>query len=127
MNIKATFDDGESAPKAKAPTVPTMCIAPSCAARNLALAYKIAGLSDRGLLFDFSSAARALGISQPRVTHLMGLLLLAPEVQETILLGELTFGDKELRALARIADWEEQKAAVAARTASPRRRTPARA
>ena len=116
MIIKATFDDGESAPKAKVPTGPTMCTAPSCAARNLALAYKIAGLIDRGLLLDFSSAARALGISQPRVTHLMGLLLLAPEVQEAILFGELAFGDKELRALARIADWGEQKATVASRT-----------
>ena len=35
----------------------------------------------------------------------MGLLLLvAPEIQAAVLLGELQFGDKELRALARIAD-----------------------
>jgi hypothetical protein len=51
-------------------------------------------------------------VSQPRLTHLTGLLLLAPEIQAAILLGELTFGDKELRALARITDWGEQMASV---------------
>jgi hypothetical protein len=32
----------------------------------------------------------------------------------------MAFGDKELRVLARIADWGEQKARVAGRTAQPR-------
>lgn len=37
----------------------------------------------------------------------MGLLLFASEIQETVLLEELRFGDKELRALARVVDWDE--------------------
>ena len=39
----------------------------------------------------------------------MSLLLLAPEIQEVILLGKAAPKDKELRALARIADWETQR------------------
>jgi hypothetical protein len=49
-----------------------------------------------------------LGVTQPRLTH----LLLAPEIQAAILLDEMRFGDKELRALARIADRSEQMARV---------------
>ena len=67
-----------------------------------------------------TSALVLLQVSQPRLTHLMALRLLCPDIQQAILLGELAFGDKELRALARIADWSEQKAMVAARTASRR-------
>ena len=53
-----------------------------------------------------------LGISQPRLTHVMSPMLIAPEIQAAILLGEMAFGDKELRGLARIADWSEQIVAV---------------
>ena len=34
-----------------------------------------------------------LGVSQPRMSHLMGLLLLAPAVQEAILFGALAPGE----------------------------------
>ncbi len=49
--------------------------APSPAARNLALAHHIERLIDRGVIVDYTQAARMLGVSQPRMTHLMGLLL----------------------------------------------------
>lgn len=102
MKISATFDP-RPAPKPAAPK-PTA----SPAARNLALAYHLDRLIERGLVADFTAAARLLGVSQPRLTHLMGLLLLAPEIQEAVLLEELKFGDKELRALARVPEWDEQ-------------------
>jgi len=69
------------------------------------------------MIADFTAAARVLQVSQPRITHLMALRLLCPELQQAILLGELKFGDKELRQIARMADWGEQRAAVAARSA----------
>ncbi len=124
MNIKVKFDDGESTPK-KAATQPA-ADEPSCAAKNLALAYKIDDMIERGMIVDYSAAARLLQVSQPRLCHVMALRLLCPDIQQAILLGELAFGDKELRALARIADWNEQKAEVAARTTSPRVRAAAR-
>jgi hypothetical protein len=98
----------------RAPTDPST----SSAARNLALAHHIDRLIERGLVADFTAAARMLGVSQPRLTHLMGLLLLAPEIQTAVLFDELRFGDKELRVLARTADWREQTAYVARRTRS---------
>ena len=48
----------------------------SPAARNLALAHYLSRLIDQGILSDYAQAAQALGVSQPRVTHLMSLLLL---------------------------------------------------
>ena len=83
--------------------------APSPAARNLALAHHIERLINRGVIADYTQAARMLGVSQPRMTHLMGLLLLAPAIQEAILLGELAPKDKELRELARLAEWDAQE------------------
>ena len=80
----------------------------SPAARNLALAHHLNRLIERGLVADFTAAARMLGVSQPRLTHLMSLVLLAPEIQTAVLLDEIELGDKQLRVLARLADWNEQ-------------------
>ena len=113
MRLHAKFG-GDTAP-AKAPPTPApatrmaaMDASVSPAARNLALAHYVARLIDQGLLADFTAAARALGVSQVRMTHLMSLLLLAPQVQEAILAGTISPGDKQLRELARVADWSEQ-------------------
>ena len=81
----------------------------SPAARNLAMAHHLDHLIERGLIADFTAAARVLGVSQPRLTHLMSLLLLAPSIQEEILLGTRVFRDKQLRGLARVAEWEAQQ------------------
>ena len=91
----------------------------SAAARNLALAHHLAQLIDKGLVADYAAAARMLGVSQPRLTHLMSLLLLAPQIQDAILTGTISPPDKKLRQLARIAVWREQLAALAERIQSP--------
>ena len=92
---------------------PTTDTSVSPAARNLALAHRLASLIEQGLVADYTAAARLLGVSQPRLTHLMGLLLLAPQIQEAILAGTIAPGDKALRRLARVAEWKEQLAMVA--------------
>ena len=76
------------------------------------MAHHIERLIERGLIADYTQAARMLGVSQPRMTHLMGLLLLAPAIQEAILVGEAAPKDKELRELARVAEWEGQVSAM---------------
>ncbi|MFN8825109.1 MAG: hypothetical protein ACK501_09085 [Planctomycetota bacterium] len=43
----------------------------------------------------------------------MGLLLLAPQIQDAILAGTIAPGDKTLRRIARVADWREQLALLA--------------
>jgi len=40
-------------------------------------------------------------------------MLLAPASQEAILAGTITPGDKQLRRLARVAEWREQIAVLA--------------
>jgi len=85
---------------------------PPSAARNLALAHHLAQLIDQGLVADYTAAARMLGVSQPRLTHLMSLLLLAPQIQDDILAGTIAPPDKKLRELARIAEWREQLVAL---------------
>lgn len=98
----------------------------SPAARNLALAYRLAELIDQGQIADYTAAARLLGVSQPRLTHLMSLTLLAPEIQSAILAGTIAPGDKQLRELARIAGWPAQLELLARfhSTGRSRRRAP---
>jgi hypothetical protein len=54
-----------------------------------------------------------LGVNGRELTHLICLLLLAPTIQDAILAGTIAPGDKQLRRLARIAEWREQMAMVA--------------
>ena len=104
MKITATF---EAVPPRKEPT-PASTPRSGSAARNLALAHKLADLIERGLIADYTAAARLLNVSQPRLTHLLSLTLLAPQIQEGLLFGTAKLGDKHLRQLARIADWKSQ-------------------
>lgn len=84
----------------------------SPAARNLALAHRLAQIIDKGLIADYTAAAKLLGVSQPRLTHLMALTLLAPQVQEAILAGTVALTDKQLRRLSRMPLWSDQLAAI---------------
>src|SRR5262245_36083351 len=59
MRITAKFENVR--PAAKPATRPSVSAGPSPAAKNLALAYRIADMIDRGLVQDFTSAARLLG------------------------------------------------------------------
>ena len=109
MKITARFENVRT-PK---PSTPRDDPGVSPAARNLALAHRLAALIDQGQIADYTAAARLLGVSQVRITHLMGLLLLAPEIQSAILAGTIAPGDKQLRELARIAEWPGQLERVA--------------
>ena len=82
---------------------------PSRAAQMLALAHHIERQIDDGAFPDYAAAARALGVSRARITQVMNLLLLAPEIQAGILTGELRFGERGLRAVVRVTDWEMQR------------------
>ncbi len=111
MKLIARFENSPAKPKT--PPRPTGDQDATVAARNLALAYHLDRLIERGLVADYSAAAKVLGVSQPRLTHLMSLLLLAPTIQEAILAGTITPGDKTVRRLARAAEWREQIAMLA--------------
>lgn len=88
---------------------------PARVARQLALAHALRRRLERGEFADFADMARQLGFTRARVTQLMDLLLLAPEVQEEILFLELPPGaqpvsERGLReAVLGTIDWQEQR------------------
>lgn len=69
----------------------------SRAARMLALAHHIERLVEAGELSGYAEAARALGLTQARLTQVMNLLLLAPEVQEQVLADPFLVSARNLR------------------------------
>lgn len=88
---------------------------PARIARQVALAFALRRRVESGEFDDFASMARALGFTRARITQLMDLLLIAPEVLEEILFLELPAGaqpvsERALReALCRSVEWREQR------------------
>jgi hypothetical protein len=77
-------------------------------ARQLALAYWIERAIEAGEVDSYGAVARALGISQPRVSQIMGLLLLPPSLQERVLVGGVRLGIRAALLAAREAEWRER-------------------
>ena len=80
----------------------------------LALALQIEKMIERGELRDRAHAAANLGFSRARVTQLLGLTLLAPDIQEEILFLEVEDGveqitERALRDVVSVDDWAEQR------------------
>ena len=69
---------------------------PARVAVMLALAHKIQDAIDRGVVRDRAEVARRLGFTRARVTQIMDLTLLAPDIQERILLLESVDGVEPL-------------------------------
>ncbi len=83
--------------------------------RLMALAIHYQGLLDSGVVPDASALARLAGITQPRMTQILNLNLLAPDIQGILLfLGPLEEGrpsvsERQLRRLSGILSWGEQQ------------------
>ncbi len=83
-------------------------------ARLLALAHRIDGMIAACELKDLADVARTCGVTRARMTQIMNLLLLAPEIQEAILdLPPVTSGpdpvsERQLRRIVAEADWNRQ-------------------
>ena len=89
---------------------------PAKVARMLALAHHLQGAIDRGLVADRAAVARKLGLTRARVTQLLDLLLLAPDLQQAVLCLEAVDGaepmsERALRAVAHAGSWLEQRGA----------------
>jgi len=65
---------------------------PARLAIMLALAHKIQHAIDRGVVIDRAEVARRLGLTRARVTQLLDLTLLAPDIQEAVLALEAVDG-----------------------------------
>jgi len=87
---------------------------PARVAVMLALAHKIQQAIDTGAVRDRAEVARRLGFTRARVTHLMDLTLLAPDLQEHVLGLEAVDGiepisERSLRAVVHAGSWAEQR------------------
>lgn len=96
---------------AELPTPPVR--RPARIAVMLALAHKIRDAIDRGGASDQAEIARRLGFTPARITHLLDLTLLAPAIQELLLVLEAVDGvepttERALRQLTRTQSWHDQ-------------------
>ena len=76
----------------------------------LALAYRVERLVEAGELTGYAEAARALGLTRARLTQVMNLALLAPEIQEQVLVETVSASERRLRAVVAEPCWTAQTA-----------------
>ncbi len=85
-------------------------------ARLMALAIHMDDFLRRGVVGNFADLARLALVTRARMTQVMNLLLLAPEIQEEILFLPLThegrdmLSERAIRSVASIPDWRKQRA-----------------
>ena len=83
--------------------------------RLMALAIRFQGLLDRGEVKDYADLARLGHVTRARVTQIMNLLNLAPDIQEAILfLPEVVGGrdpvkEWQIRPIAAEVHWGRQR------------------
>jgi len=81
----------------------------------LALAHRFEWLLKEGIVKDYSELARLGQVTRARITQIMNLLNLSPEIQEEILfLPPVTNGrdpltERQVRQLVAITNWQKQK------------------
>jgi hypothetical protein len=86
-------------------------------ARLVALAIKLDGLVRTGVVRDYAALARLGRVTRARVTQVMNLTLLAPDIQEALLfLPPVTTGREplalaDLQRVAAVRDWRGQRQA----------------
>ena len=83
-------------------------------ARMLALAHECEALIAAGVVADRAELAGVLGFTRARITQLLDLTLLAPDIQEEILVAEVEPGrdavtERGLRGIVRHAAWDDQR------------------
>ena len=83
-------------------------------ARLLALALRVEHLVRSAVVPDYATVARLGHISRARLTQILNLTLLAPEIQETILFlppiqrGPDPIKERDLRSIVAEPDWQKQ-------------------
>lgn len=93
---------------------------PAKVARMLALAHHLQRLIDQGSVSDRAALGRKLGLTRARVTQLLDLLLLAPDLQVAVLELEAVDGvepmvERALRTVTHAGSWADQREAWANR------------
>ena len=100
--------DGESEATTPIGTIPRV-------ARQLALAHQLQGMLDRGEVAHQKDLAAFAKVTRARVTQMMNLLLLAPDIQEEILFlprtihGRDPITERMVRTVCATPVWGEQR------------------
>ncbi|MCL4742831.1 MAG: hypothetical protein KJZ54_11595 [Phycisphaerales bacterium] len=95
----------EPAPEGRVPRV----------SRLMALAIRFDRLLRDGVVPNQSELARLVHVTQPRMTQILNLLHLAPDIQEEILFlppvttGRDSITERDVRAVTQAADWSRQR------------------
>ena len=98
----------EKAPVVSAGRIPRV-------AKLLALAHRFNDLIRAGVVADYADLARLGHVTRGRLTQIMNLLNLAPEIQEEILLlppihsGKDKVTERSLRVVTAEVDWAKQR------------------
>ena len=79
-------------------------------ARLLALAHKFQKMLDSGEVESMAELARLGRVSRARISQIMDLMMLAPEIQEEILFGSGTTPLRDLLRITRSPLWPAQRA-----------------
>ena len=100
--------EGEAGPEVPRGRVPRV-------SRLMALAIRFDQLIQDGVVVDQAELARFGRVTRARLTQIMNLLNLAPDIQEEILLlprtreGRVRVSERHLRPIAAVADWRKQR------------------
>ena len=82
--------------------------------RLMALAIKFQGMVDRGEVRDYADLARLGYVTRARITQIMNLLNLAPDIQEEILglggtIKNTTVAERHIRSITMTISWATQR------------------
>ena len=101
---KGRNQNGADATDATAEAIPRI-------ARLLALAIRIDGLVREQTVPDYAAVARLGRVTRARMTQIMKLLNLAPDIQEEILFMPSPSGltERTLRPIVQQIDWDQQR------------------
>jgi hypothetical protein len=83
--------------------------------RLLALAYRLDELVRTGVIADYATLAELAHVSRARMSQILTLLVLAPDIQEALLFlprtvrGRDPIHLRQLQPLAAVLDWEQQR------------------
>ena len=98
-----------------ASAVPPPPKVPARIARLVALAHHLDGMVRSGVAPDYAALAAVGHVTTARVSQYMGLLLLAPDIQERLLdmvkpdTGREPIGEQHLRPVVAEPDWAKQR------------------
>ena len=87
---------------------------PARVAQSLALAHRLQAAIDQGEYQDRADLARQLGFTRARVTQILDLQLLAPDIQQQLIFAEAVDGveplsERALREVVKRDDWGRQR------------------